>query len=921
MAGFDEQNTVQSWLVERLVSLGWEHVPGGEVPRERTDPIIEEWVLEALEALNPELKGSPERMDEVLPLIRQAVLSAASDGLLAANERMTALLRGNHTVKYSGTDAYVPLRLIDFEDLSNNHFAVSGPLPGSTNAINDEVTFGPQGKARRFDVVLWVNGFPLVVIETKTPVDASISWLSGARDLANVYEKECATFFASNVLNAATEGREFHYGAVGQPGEHWLMWGSTDDPYDLDGLARVQRSVDLLLTPARVLSVLRDFTLFEQKPGGGVRKLIPRYPQVEAAEAIHAKILAGGMRGLIWHYQGTGKTLLMAFVALMLLNDERVGGPTVVIVLDRLDLIEQVERQFKTAGLPRVSTAGSKAELRQLLRDDGRGVVLTTIFRFEDAGVLNDRQNIIVMVDEAHRTQEGSLGERMRTALPNARFFGLTGTPISHKDKNTFKLFGSDTDPGYVLNTYSMERSIADGASVPVHVETRLVEWHLDKEAMEEEFDALAQEEDLTEEERDVLVRKGGTVKTVLLNPDRITAVCTDILDHFTAKVAPLGMKAQVVAYDRDLVVLYEQELNRLIAERGLDLTTQVVMTVGGKDDKQEWKTYELTRAQEAVVKREFNKVGQPPTFLVVTAKLLTGFDAPIEQVMYLDRPLTRHTLFQAITRTNRRFTNPVTGQEKHNGLVVDYIGLGPAIAAALKAADPEAGGKRPVDVAELIPEFLARLAQTSQRFEGIDLADSSYEALMAAMERIKGQEQKAQFWRDFTGVQTLWELLAPRDELDEHEPLYKWLAQVYEASKPGKASEDILWERLGAKTLALVHGHMSNIKVTGTGLEEVIVDPDSIERLRKLAEQGELDIDPERDLLKDPMTLEEVFDTIDARVQRRLKESGGHEVYKPLAEKIERLRKQAAQSASDTIEFLKKALDVASGPLLVGRP
>jgi type I restriction enzyme R subunit len=135
-------------------------------------------------------------------------------------------------------------------------------------------------------------------------------------------------------------------------------------------------------------------------------------------------------------------------------------------------------------------------------------------------------------------------------------------------------------------------------------------------------------------------------------------------------------MKAQVVAYDRDHVVLYEQELNRLIAERGLDLTTQVVMTVGGKDDKQEWKTYELTRAQEAVVKREFNKVGQPPTFLVVTAKLLTGFDAPIEQVMYLDRPLTRHTLFQAITRTNRRFTNPVTGQEKHNGLVVDYIGL-----------------------------------------------------------------------------------------------------------------------------------------------------------------------------------------------------------------------------------------------------
>lgn len=897
---FDEKHTVQDWLVKRLVGLGWTYEPATHLQRSNTDVLIEEDLMEALVVLNPAIGADEERLDEVLPRIRGAVTAASTDGLVVANERLVTFMRGDVNHRYIGTPHDVPLRLVDFDDLANNTYVVS-----------DEVVFGPPGDERRYDVVLFINGLPVVVIEAKTPVKSSVTWLKGAKDIADVYAPEGPSFFAPNVLCASTDGKEFHYGAIGQPATEWLMWGSTQDPYDLDGLPRVERSVDLLLTPQSILSILRDFTLFEDTESGK-RKLIPRYPQVEAVEAIHERVINGGDRGLIWHYQGTGKTLLMGFAAVRLLHDPEVGDPTVLVVLDRLDLVEQVARQFKTTGLPMLKVAETTAQLSQMLRDDHRGIVVTTIFRFEDAGVLNDRQNIIVMVDEAHRTQEGSLGERMRTGLPNARFFGLTGTPISHKDKNTFKLFGSDTDAGYVLNTYSMERSIADGASVPVHVETRLVEWHLDKEAMEAEFDALAQEEDLTEEQRDVLVRKGGTVKTVLLNPDRITAVCTDILDHFTAKVAPLGMKAQVVAYDRDLVVLYEQELNRLIAERGLDLTTQVVMTVGGKDDKQEWKTYELTRAQEAVVKREFNKVGQPPTFLVVTAKLLTGFDAPIEQVMYLDRPLTRHTLFQAITRTNRRFTNPVTGQEKHNGLVVDYIGLGPAIAAALKAADPEAGGKRPVDVAELIPEFLARLAQTSQRFEGIDLADSSYEALMAAMERIKGQEEKARFWRDFTGVQTLWELLAPRDELDEHEPLYKWLAQVYEASKPGKASEDILWERLGAKTLALVHGHMSNIKVTGTGLEEVIVDPDSIERLRKLAEQGELDIDPERDLLKDPMTLEEVFDTIDARVQRRLKESGGHEVYKTLAEKIERLRKQAAQSASDTIEFLKKALDVA---------
>lgn len=206
MAGFSESSTVQAWLVERLMALGWEHFAGKDLPREFTAPLVEDWLVEALEVLNPPLHAAPERIDEVLPLIRMAVLSAASEGLVAANERLTTLLRGDHTVKYVGTNEYVPLRLIDFDNLGENHFVVS-----------DEVTFGPPGKERRYDVVLWVNGFPLVVIETKTPVKSSVSWLNGARDIANTYQVQGPTFFASNVLVAATEGREFHYGSVGQP--------------------------------------------------------------------------------------------------------------------------------------------------------------------------------------------------------------------------------------------------------------------------------------------------------------------------------------------------------------------------------------------------------------------------------------------------------------------------------------------------------------------------------------------------------------------------------------------------------------------------------------------------------------------------------------------------------------------------------
>ena len=911
MSGFGEAATVQGWLVEELTRLGWSHVPGHALPRDATDVICEAWVSESLTRLNPAIAESPDRVDEVLPLIRAAILSAGTDGLLAANERMTTLLRGDKPVKFVGTDEYVPLRIIDFDNPGNNRFTVSGPLPNSASPVADEVTYGAPGNARRFDTVLWVNGLPLVVIETKSPVQASVSWLNGARDIANVYEVDKPAFFAPNVLVAATEGREFHYGAVGQPAEDWLMWGSTQDPYDLDGFPRVKRAVDLLLTPVQVLAILKDFTLFEQVPGGTVRKLIPRYPQVEAAEAIHARVLAGGKGGLIWHYQGTGKSLLMAFAALMLLNDPQVGGPTVVVVLDRLDLIEQIQRQFRTAGLPRVTVAESKEELRRVLREDRRGIVLTTIFRFEDAGELNDRDNIIVFIDEAHRTQEGRLGDDMRAALPNARFFGLTGTPISDKDRNTFKLFGDPNDPGWVMNTYSMERSIADGASVPVHVETRMVNFHLDEAALDAAEKALADEENLTDEERDYLASKAGHVKTVLLNPDRITAVCTDILDHYQAKVAPTGMKAQVVAFDRELVVAYDNELRRLVAERGLPYEVAVVMTVGSKDDPPTWLEYALDRAQEAHVKARFTNPDDPLCFLIVTAKLLTGFDAPIEQVQYLDRPLRRHTLFQAITRTNRRYTNTATGQEKHYGLIVDYIGLGNEVARALKAADPDRHGARGVDVDALAAEYDATLAKTLERLDGVDRTSSSFAALQDALERIKNTEARDAYAKDFTALATLYEFLHPHEVTEASADDYKWLAQIYEASRPAKPSNALLWHRLGPKTIAMVHGHMTDFTVTGTGLEEVVVDPDAIEAMRTLIGQGELDFGTDRDLLNDPVTLDEVLTVIDRRIQRRLADHPTG-IYRSIADQIEKLRQMAITRAEDSVEFLRKALELA---------
>ena len=375
---------------------------------------------------------------------------------------------------------------------------------------------------------------------------------------------------------------------------------------------------------------------------------------------------------------------------------------------------------------------------------------------------------------------------------------------------------------------------------------------------------------------------------------------------------SPLALPVRPAAAVRaELSVLYHQEITRLLAERGLaeQAEAQVVMTVGtAKDEPPDWRErYELTRQVEAKVQARFNDHRDPLRFLIVTAKLLTGFDAPIEGVLYLDKPLRMHTLFQAITRTNRRWRDPETGQEKHYGLVVDYVGLGNEIARALRKADPERGGKRPVDVEGLIEELAAAMEATLARFAGVDRADRSFESLMAAQQRIPPGEVRDDFARDFLQVQMLWEFLYPDLALDRFRHDYRWLAQVYESVKPRGTSDALLWHRLGRKTLELVHGHITDLKVTGTGLDAVIVDPETIDAIHQLTLNG-----PGGDDGDGVITVGEALDTIEARLRRRLEASRNHPVWVQLSERLERLRRHQLDQAQASVEFLREMLEVA---------
>jgi type I restriction enzyme R subunit len=896
-SGGIEESAVQAALVDRLAKLGWVPVDASALDRRLDDVMVESEVTAALLRLNPVIAERPERAQEVLVRLRAVLLAVANDGLVAANEEMVAWLCGRRTMRFVGTDDFVSVRLIDFDHLHQNRLVVS-----------TEVTYRPGTKERRYDLVLWIGGFPVVVGETKTPVSQYKSWLDGASDISNTYEVETPGFFVPNVLSFATEGKGLRYGAVRQPPETWLPWSRTTEPPLLAGLASVLHSAGLLLAPALMLDILRTYTLYSRRSstaGGFEMKIIPRYPQVEAVEAIVARVRDPQRRqGLVWHHQGSGKTLLMAFAAAKLRQQTDLDAATILVVLDRLELIEQTRSEFMSVGIPAMKVAETKEDLRRMLgEDDARGVIVTTIFRFADAGRLNDRRNIVVMVDEAHRTQEGRLGEDMRQALPYAKFIGLTGTPISTDDRNTWATFGDPDDPDGVLNHYSVERSISDGATLPIHVETRLVDFHIDAEALDQAYKELAEAEGLDEREAGILAKQASRVDRLMKAPARLEAVCADIVAHYRSKVAPLGLKAQVVCFDRECCVLYHDAITALL-EEGEEAT--VVMTTT-KGDPQEWEQWDRDRQGENKIKDRFRDPADPLKFVIVTAKLLTGFDGPIEGVMYLDKPLRAHTLFQAVCRTNRRWTNPVTRQEKLHGLVVDYVGLGAELARAVAVSDTGTRKALPADVDELVDTLGEYVGTAMARFEGIDRTASGFEQLYAAQERLADQATRDGFAEEFLRCQGLFEFLWPATAIRRFEADYKWLARIYKSVAPADTADKLLWHRLGAKTAELIHEHLSDVTIDSSGLETVAVDAEVFEALRQMQLWPPDEPEP-----VDPPTVEEALDRLEARLRVKLAGPATHPVWRSLSERFESLRKAKIDSAAASVEFLKQLLDVA---------
>lgn len=874
MAYFNEDNTVEQMLINAAGNVGWIYVEPDKVPRLPDEVFVVEWLNTALLELND---ITPEQAEQVIHKLRAVVYSCNNmDDLVAANDKFRKLLFEENSYPFGQDGDNINIKFFH-EDMSKNRCVV-------TNQWQYPRLSHEGGK--RLDLVYLINGIPLVIGEAKTPVRPDVTWADGAVDILH-YEKSIPQMFVSNILTFASEGKELQYGGICCPVDKWGPWFADEERHH-GTLEAVRRNYESIISPDRLLDIYRYYSVFTGGTGGKKIKIVCRYQQYLGGEAIVQRVLntkrngVGPKKGLIWHFQGSGKSWLMVFAAQKLRRMAELKSPTVIIVDDRIDLEDQITGDFTRAEIPNVDSISSKEELEEKIKM--RKILITTIFKFgdlDDGEVIDTRDNIILLMDEAHRTQEGNLGAKMRTALPNAFFFGLTGTPINRNDHNTFAAFGAQEDPHGYISKYTFQNSVEDGATLELNFQTVPVSMHLNEEQLQKEFDELTDQ--ISEEDKNELVRR-TSLEAFFTAQERINEVCKYIVNHFREQIEPNGMKAQVVVYNRDCCIKYKKALDALL---GTDDQTVIVMHTNG-DKADDYKEHKRSRDEEKKLLDKFRDPLSPIKFVIVTSKLLTGFDAPILQCMYLDKPMKNHTLLQAICRTNRKYN-----ENKKSGLIVDFVGVFDNVARSL-AFDEETVHqivKNLDEIKALIPTFVSECVEF---FPGVDRTIGGWEGLMAAQECLKDSDKKVNFARHFARLAKAWEIVSPAPVLQPYQADYTWMASVYQSVRPTGGGGNLIWTILGAKTIEIIHQNIDTIDI-GKSLEELVVDADVINTVIEEAK-------------KHPSKVVEV----EKMLRLRLGKHASDPNFKKFIEKLDELRKRLEENLITSIDFLKQLLQMA---------
>ncbi len=694
---------------------------------------------------------------------------------LAGNETFLKALRNEWTAYDPAQQREFNVTFIDYDNLAANQFHFT------------EEMWVMDKDHRRLDMALFVNGLPVTLIENKSP-KLEDPGKEGFDQVQQTYTTWIPSFMRYPVPFVVAASR-LEYGPTWNPSiKAFYKWKTDGKDFGLEGLASAffNRSAHLRL--------LRDYTIF-YRIDDATQKYILRPHQMRTVEKLVQRVVEGiaiankpgfskkpGLseypdRGLEWHTQGSGKTLTMIVAAHLLRRQPTLDNPTILIVVDRIDLESQMLQNCEAFGLPAVR-ATSKKHLEELLKRNTRGVIVTTIHKFDGIRPrVMARRNVIVLVDEAHRSQEGDLGIDMRAGLPGAFFFGFTGTPVdrSKVGKGTFKTFGSPADPEGYHDKYSINESIEDGATVPLYYTLVSTQLWLDRVTLDQQFSALLAEFYATVDEEGAasqealsrLLQRADKLMAVLKSPDRIDAIAQHIAQHFFDHVLPLGFKGIVVTPDREACMLYKLALDKYLPAAW----AVVVYSDNPKKDSAAMRALYLDAEKEKMVRKAYRDRDKLPKLLIVTEKLLTGYDAPIGYCMYLDKPLKDHTLLQAIARVNR----PYPG--KHNGLIVDYIGVFEDLQRAL-AFDQQSYSAGVLDLELLRQRYLDLQSAAEAALEPINV-DQAEGRIERIIEHFFEETVRAPFLRLTDELADVYMVLSPDPFLADYKQRFHAVMDV----------------------------------------------------------------------------------------------------------------------------------------------
>lgn len=807
-----ERGSVQNPLIRYACEIGWDYIKPEEAVRLRngeTGLLFKDVFKDQILKLNSEFIDNG-MIDELIKKIER--LPTNIEGNLQAWEYM----RGIKTI-------FVPK-----EKRERNVCLIDREVKRNVFQVTDEFAFTNGTFNNRYDVVFLINGIPVFFVETKSA--HKVGGMGDALDQVRRYHQETPEVMTLLQVYTLTHLIHFFYSSTWSFSMKTLFnWKGDSNSKDFESLVK-----DFFNQKKSIKTIL-DYILFTRKDDF-LQKVVLRPHQMRAIDKIVERVGSRKNRGLIWHTQGSGKTYTMIVSAQKIIENPKFENPTVILLVDRNELESQLFGNLASVGIfkdekdAEERIANTKKHLRELLANDTRGLIVTMIHKFEEMPKdINTSKNIFVLVDEAHRTTGGDLGNYLMGALPNATYIGFTGTPIDKTTfgKGTFVTFGKDDAPTGYLDKYGIAESIEDGTTVKLHYSLADNDLLPDRKLLEKEFFDLKESEGVSDiEQLNKVLERAVTLKNMLKNKQRVKKVAKYIAEHYKEFVEPMGYKVFVVAVDREACAMYKKELDKLLPKEYSE-----VIYSPAHNDKPELKKYYLSEEKEKQIRKDFTKNDKQPKILIVTEKLLTGFDAPILYCMYLDKPMRDHVLLQAIARVNRPYEDE-QGRKKPCGFVLDFVGIFDKLEKALSFDSHDIAGI--IDDIHLLKDrFKELIEQGKKNYLSLIKGKKSDKAVEEVLNHFKNEVRRTDFYEFYKEISNIYEIVSPDAFLRPHIVDYDTLSRMYKILKEAYEPSIIIDKEFSRKTAKLVQEHTKSGKIKSS-LDIYEINQDTIRKLEK---------------------------------------------------------------------------------------